>query len=270
MTNKEITAANITPEAARAEIEFLLHAGANFQMEIDMRSEPKVFQALGETYCTYGGSFKKLDPPRPERIVKGEPFKTFSLDGLIEFIKKDVDNVFNNPEFSYIVRVTSPTLVEVMSQINGYWKEREVVARCEATVPTIRFGEYMDPETFQIMLQTSFEDSENRAKVLLLSGNLRKEQEITTADDGVSQRVTVNAGVASAAGVTVKNPVELTPYRTFREIEQPQSPFVLRFDEGAKAALFTGDEKSWQLEAVSRIADYLCAQLVEYNVVVIA
>lgn len=128
----------------------------------------------------------------------------------------------------------------------------------------------MDPETFQIMLQTCFEDSENRAKVLLLSGNLRKEQEITTADDGVSQRVTVNAGVASVAGVTVKNPVELTPFRTFREIEQPNSPFVLRFDENARAALFTGDGKSWQLEAVGRIAEYLRLMLAEYNVVVIA
>lgn len=111
--------------------------------------------------------------------------------------------------------------------------------------------------------------SENLSLVLKLAGCVKKEQSMQTADDGVSQRVTVNAGVATAADVTVKNPVQLTPIRTFREIDQPDSPFVLRFNENAKAALFTGDGAAWHMEAVARIAEYLRSNLAGYNVEVI-
>jgi len=68
----------------------------------------------------------------------------------------------------------------------------------------------------------------------------------------------------------VKNPVTLTPYRTFREVAQPVSPFVLRFNEDAQAALFTGDGSVWKLEAVGLIAEYLRHNLLGYNVKVIA
>ena len=90
------------------------------------------------------------------------------------------------------------------------------------------------------------------------------------ADDGVSQKVTVNAGVVKAADVIVRNPVTLVPFRTFREVEQPESPFVLRVDENANAALFTGDGSAWKLEAVARVGEYLRKNLEGTNVIVIA
>jgi hypothetical protein len=125
-----------------------------------------------------------------------------------------------------------------------------------------------DSEALVADLDTFF--NENRAKVLQLVGNLRKEQSMQTADDGVSQKVTVNAGVVKAADVIVRNPVPLTPFRTFREVEQPESPFVLRVNEEARAALFTGDGSAWKLQAVARIGGYLRHNLQGYNVVVIA
>ena len=45
---------------------------------------------------------------------------------------------------------------------------------------------------------------------------------------------------------------------------------MLRFNEEAQAALFTGDGSLWKLEAVSRIAEYLRNNLLGYNVKVIA
>jgi hypothetical protein len=57
---------------------------------------------------------------------------------------------------------------------------------------------------------------------------------------------------------------------TFREVEQPESPFVLRFNEDGNAALFTGDGSKWKLEAVSAIRKYLEEALAGTNVDIIA
>lgn len=119
------------------------------------------------------------------------------------------------------------------------------------------------------MAMTGFVPSDNLDKVLALVGNLKKEQGMHLADDGVSQRVTVQTGVATVGEVTVKNPVTLTPYRTFREVRQPSSPFVLRVNADGEAALFTGDDAAWKLEAVRNVTEYLREALEGCNVVVI-
>ena len=160
--------------------------------------------------------------------------------------------------------------MEVIAPQTGYWRERELVAYCKAVIPDITFGRYIDAEEFQVMVQTCFIDSPNRATVLKLAGSIRKEQNMQTADDGVSQKVTINQGISTAADVIIKNPVELTPYRTFHEVDQPESPFVLRFNEDGDPALFTGDGSKWKLEAVEAIKEYLKAALEGTNVDVIA
>jgi len=270
MATKEINPQTITPEAARAEIEFLYKAGVEAQMKIDKNLRPELFTIDGHTYISAGNSFQLVKPVLPDKIVKPDTFTAFSLDGLIDYIKTDVDGIFKNDKFRHVVRVTSPTKVEVISPTTGYWLERVIVAQCAAVVPDITFGRFMDTDDFQIMVQTSFEDSDNRAIVLKLAGSVRKEQSMQTADDGTSQKVTINTGVATASDVIVKNPVILTPFRTFREVNQPESPFILRFNEDARAALFTGDGSAWKLEAVANIAEYLKANLAGYNVEVIA
>ena len=58
--------------------------------------------------------------------------------------------------------------------------------------------------------------------------------------------------------------------RTFSEIEQPESNFVLRVDRDANIALFEADGGAWKNAAVARIRDYLKWRLSDCPVVVIA
>jgi len=62
------------------------------------------------------------------------------------------------------------------------------------------------------------------------------------------------------------NPIRLRPYRTFREIEQPASLFVLRLQKGRdgelpRAALFEADGGQWKLEACQAIKHWLDMEL---------
>ena len=255
-----------TPEAARAEVEYLVRIGQEKQAA---EEAVQVLKIDGDTFTAYRGNLGRVKPAHPE---KPDIFQAFSLSGLVDFIKADVDEIFRDgDEFRpHIVRVASPTRVEVLSPLIGPYKERFLVAFCDALVPDIPFGRFQGVDEFQIMLQSRFEDSANRALVLQLSGSLRTEQANQIADDGVSQKVTIKRGVATADDVTVKNPVVLKPLRTFYEVAQPESPFILRFNENANAALFEGDGGAWKLRAVENIRAWLAGKLEGCNVVVIA
>ena len=251
-----------TPVAARAEFEYLVSIG---EKKRQAEEEVQVVRIDGDTFTAYRGNFGRLKPAHPE---KPDRFVAFSLSGLVDFIKADVDGMFK--EVRHIVRVTGPTRVEVLSPMTGYYNERFLVAECDALVPDIPFGRFMGVDEFQIMLQSRFEDSANRALVLQLSGSLRTEQENQIADDGVSQKVTIKRGVATVDDVTVKNPVVLKPLRTFYEVAQPDSPFILRFNANANAALFEGDGGAWKLRAVENIRAWLAGKLEGCNVEIIA
>jgi hypothetical protein len=124
------------------------------------------------------------------------------------------------------------------------------------------FGSYMDLETFNIALQTLFQESEERARLLKVTGTVRDEMVKTSTDDGVTQKVIASAGVVGAYETDVPNPVRLTPYRTFREVWQPSSVFVLRLKKGENgipptAALFEADGGKWKLEAIENISTFL-------------
>lgn len=267
MATTQISPIYTNPEAARAEQEYLVGVGKSIAKA---EEQPIVTEIDGHKYVAFKGNFNRIRPVEPEEEKQPAAFETFSLQGLVDFIKTDVDGLFGNPERRHIVRVTNVNKVEVFSPVTGFFKKRYLVAVCNALVPQIPFDKYMDAESFQIMVQTRFEESDNRALVLKLSGSLRSEQTMQTADDGVSQKVTINKGVATAADVTVKNPVSLTPLRTFYEVKQPSSPFVLRFNEDSEAALFEGDGGAWKLKAVKNIKEWLEAELAGYNVEIIA
>ncbi|MEB9817123.1 hypothetical protein P4K18_27225, partial [Bacillus cereus] len=97
----------------------------------------------------------------------------------------------------------------------------------------------------------------HRDIVLQVVGTVVENDVKEIGDDGVSQAVTVKTGVASRGNAKVPNPVQLSPYRTFVEVEQPESKFVFRMREGARCGLFEADGGAWKLEAMNNIKEYL-------------
>lgn len=153
--------------------------------------------------------------------------------------------------------VESPQRVSVYSPIYGEDQKRDLLARCEISISDLHTDTYLDAEEFNVMLQARVVQSANRDLVLRFVGTMRDEQSNQTADDGFSQRVTVRTGVAQVGDVTIVNPVYLAPRRTFPEIDQPESPYILRLREGPQAALFRADDQAWRVEAIASIGAWL-------------
>src|SRR5690606_26037278 len=112
-------------------------------------------------------------------------------------------------------------------------------------------------------LQSAFVKNDDRDVILKVVGNVKEEDVKTYGDDGVSQSVTAKVGVATVGQVEVPNPVSLKPYRTFAEVEQPESEFIFRMKNGPRCSLFEADGGAWKLQAISNIKSYLSAALEE-------
>lgn len=73
------------------------------------------------------------------------------------------------------------------------------------------------------------------------------------------------SAITTKDNVLVPNPVNLIPYRTFLEVEQPASDFVFRVSEGRCGApvfkLVAADGGVWKSQAVANVKAYLVEAL---------
>lgn len=181
-----------------------------------------------------------------------------TLTALVDYIKSGIDTKYSGQN---LIHVVGPGRVEFYSELRDD-QEREHYISVGALLPgNIYFNDFLDTERFNIMLQSSFIDNKDRALLLKVVGNIKDSAVKQVGDDGVSQAATIKTGVASVNNVVVPNPVILAPYRTFPEIEQPESKFIFRMQSGPAAALYEADGGAWRNEAMSRIKKYLEEQL---------
>ncbi|WP_034866957.1 hypothetical protein [Clostridium paraputrificum] len=212
------------------------------------------------------GTFTKESLSRVKE-AKASVLTVSTLTGLVDYIKSDLDKL---PE-KLLIQVISPRKVALYSPLNAD-REREQYISAEAILPdNVIYDRFIGTEQFNIMLQSAFVDVGTKSALLKYTGLIQDEAVKTTGDDGVSQQVTVKTGVASVGQAIVPNPVELAPYRTFPEVEQPISKFIFRMQEGPRAALYEADGGAWRNKAILSIKEYLQEELKELeNIEIIA
>ncbi|MEM6838830.1 MAG: hypothetical protein AAF609_18490 [Cyanobacteria bacterium P01_C01_bin.120] len=199
-----------------------------------------------------------LPPAEPE----AEPIQISTLTGLVDYLKADIDAKTSDMH----IEVISPTAVQICNALTGRHRQREtfLVADCRDFIGNgFPFGQWLDTEQFVIALQSQFVQTEERDQVIAIVGSIVDQNVRESSDDGMTQNVTTRAGIQRKEDTEVPNPITLKPYRTFPEIDQPESPFVLRLrrDRGIQAALFEAGGGAWKCEAVRAIATYLKGRL---------
>jgi len=192
------------------------------------------------------------------------------LDSMITYLKNETD--FSYKSNKLIIEIKDPTEIYLRTQIIGKFNERLTPAICSALVSPFPWGKFISPEEFIIMAQSRFVETEDLAKIRQIVGNVRGEEVIQFSDDGISQQVTAKSGIARVADIVMPPRVKLAPYRTFIEIEQPESEFVFRAKKANDLphfALFEADGGAWRIEAMKRIKAYLEDNLKDIENVVV-
>lgn len=211
----------------------------------------------------------KLQPvDEPELAI----LQVHTLAALCDLLELESDT-YNPAEV--LVHVKEPTVVAVLARRLTRFGHRHVHALAVAEErSTMEIGEWLPQDEFVLGVQVSFVQDLMTAAVLRVVGNVRDEMVTTAEDDGFTQRVKARAGVALVEDVELPNPVHLRPFRTFPEVEQPASGFVLRARrvEGKlpEFKLQPVDSRWWKVNAVATIREYLTPRLSPLGISIIA
>lgn len=228
-------------------------------------AEAKVVEIDGVQFTTVPLHDPRKSDPEPKPLV------LHTLTGLVDYVTENRD-VLNAAEC--MIHVVSPNRVDVVSRLKGAFQQRFIYATAEtpnvaAGSPLFSFGAFCPTEQLIVVLQSLFKDDGDRADVLRLIGTVKDEVVRTEEDDGITQTVSARAGVTLKEEMNIPNPVTLTPFRTFGEVDQPSSLFVLRGQKGepgVKFALFEAEGAAWELQAVKNISEWLKEKVGDFGI----
>lgn len=225
--------------------------------------ENQTYMINGKTY-----SDNALHLIEDERFYrKGLEFG--SLDAIVKMIKTELPDYTDGTKPIFI-RVIDHKNVEVFTRPDD--RERRLFpysAKC--TDADFREG-WREQQAAIIELRSRFIPTEDSEYLVDLISRINNEQGVQSNDNGVSQVVVTKQGVTLMGAETVKPRLSLQPFRTFREVNQPESDFILRLNEGGSVGLFEADGGIWKMEAKDNIKAYLEEHLhdeVESGVVIV-
>lgn len=223
---------------------------AGFVEKIEaMAAASNRFVQVGDYTYTNSMTWTRIDPP------KVSPHSLSSLDGLTTYVREVAD--FGKDRVCFVV--DKPMRVVVAGSLNS-GAIRQCYATANLDAQGFDFGEFMPQEKFIIGLQTQFLPNASLDQLIKTVSSIASEDVRVSVDDGVSQEVTVKASLAKMDRATLPNRIELRPFRTFREVGQPASEFLLRAQKdsrGVNLALFEADGEAWVIEAKNNIREYL-------------
>ncbi len=202
---------------------------------------------------------------KPLTLIQPPPISginVVTLNSLVELYNSSFESLRSEV---IVFHVQDEKTVAVYPSISDdYGRRTTFVTATLKDVNSFRFGQWLSQEDFIIALQSNFANSGDRDYVIKLASDIATDDKAQITDNGISQGVTAKSGVL-VKEVEVKPRVKLSPYRTFREIKQPESEFVFRIHRtpqgGVQLGLFEADGGEWKLTAMEYIYNYLVENL---------
>ena len=130
---------------------------------------------------------------KPLYQMKKADFPTLklnTLESIVRYVQKIGDERQSEDYEAVepiIIHIESATCVALKDIANVGDGKRDCMVLATAEVPKFQYGEFHDAESFNIALQSKFLDTEDKATILQVVGNL-KEDAVRTMTDGSADR----------------------------------------------------------------------------------
>lgn len=214
-------------------------------------NKPFLQEIKGETYIVdQGGLYQQIKPD----LEYPQELTLTSLDALVKMVKTEASEMdaplyITIPDHLTAICFGQPDAELRYARVSYY--------RAKATdVPGWQSDVKMGFEEMQIALRTRFQETPDAAYAMKLLSDITTGGKITFNDNGIATSVVTQKGVALQANEAIRPIVKLKPYRTFQEVEQPESPFLIRVSE--RGISFTeADGGMWKLTARQTIKAFL-------------
>lgn len=216
----------------------------------------RVQEIGGHSYLIHNGEYEEI---KPEPIPLPGALAFTSLDGLVNTVKSELSDMLSATESgrTLYVSVSSPVIVDVFTGLCAD-NHRTLVYKASQSLAKSWGGErWFDHEEAMIALQSQFSPNEGTKYLLDFLSRVTDENSVQSDDNGMTQTVQVKKGVSLAAREQIRPIVPLRPYRTFLEVEQPESNFLIRVKEGCRIGIIEADGGMWQFAARRSVKEYL-------------
>lgn len=202
-----------------------------------------------------------------QELPVAQPFVMTTLSGFVDYIRSNTDKMREK----MLVHIESPYTVSLQSELDDD-RIREKMVVVNAKTPDFIYENFYSSEKFTIKLMAQFADTDgstDKNRLLKYTGTVQAGTVRNYGDDGVSQAAVIQKTLTTKDEDIVPNPVTLRPYRTFLEVEQPESQFIFRakdVDEDVAFALFEADGGAWEIDAMKSIKEYLEKALADVSI----
>ncbi|MCI1999584.1 MAG: hypothetical protein LKJ75_02415 [Clostridia bacterium] len=239
--------------------------------KIEAMAAPTLKEIDGHLFVvTNDGKYSEIFPD----VIFPDVLNLNSLDALIKMVKTE-----GIPKYSDVtpLYITVPTheKVECFTQPfehSGHCIRPTYYIAKATDVPGWEPSTQLSFEQAMIALRTRFQDTADTIYALKLLSDITTGAQVTYNDNGLATSVVTKKGIALQSNDAIKPIVKLKPYRTFQEVEQPESEFLIRINERG-INFVEADGGMWKLTARKTIKAYLDDKFeseIENNSVVIA
>lgn len=210
-------------------------------------------------FLYHQGVLSEIREPKPAAL------EIHTLSGIVDWIE-----TLDVAPAEYMIFVNGFKSVSVAGYLKKPWNRRHVFLESNL-IPRqeFPFNHFIEIEQFIIKLQCSFVHSDTKQSIISNLASIKSEEVTKATDDGISQAVAVENKVGRLEKIKMDPMVNLAPYRTFDEAEQPVSKFLLRLrrqkDSLPLVGLFEADGGAWKYAAIKNVASYLRGLLKEKN-----
>ena len=213
--------------------------------EIERMAAPTTVEVDGSVYSNQQLVHIQDKKPMPKCI------ELTGLDSVCKMVRNEADHV----GLQIFIQVKDYRNVSVFTSLDSD-EDRLYLYKCAADTPVVTTDRFMDYEKAVIELRSLYIPNDGTDYLLQLLSSISNESKVTSTDNGVTQKIQATNGIAMSSMVTVKPRVTLQPFRTFIEVEQPASEFILRINERGEIGFYQADGGVWKLEATRNVAAY--------------
>lgn len=221
---------------------------------IQLTTRPFVQAINGKNYLITNDDAKEIIP----KVVAPDTVPLHSLDSIVKMIRTEAIHLANANTPALFVNIPSPTNVVCFSQPDYEQRcHRTVFYSADATdVPGWDAKVTLGFEEAQIALRTRFQETPDSLYAMKLVNDISLGAKVIYNDNGVATTVTTQKGVALQTNEAIRPIVKLRPYRTFQEVEQPESTFLIRISDRG-ISFIEADGGMWRLTARNTVKMFL-------------
>ena len=216
---------------------------------------PNLFQIDGNNFLAdKAGGYTEVKPD----LEMVENIHLSSLDAMVAFVKTEA---VKNHDAVYITIPDHKTVECFTHPYTGLRMNREHLYTADATdVPGWGEKVALPFEEAIIALRTRFQPTNDTEYALKLLSDITTGSKVTFNDNGVATSVVTKRGIDLQSNTTIRPIISLRPYRTFQEVEQTASEFLIRINE-RNITFIEADGGMWKLVARNTVKAYLEQEL---------